>query len=164
MKFSTQEEYGLRCLLQIARRGEGASPTIPEIATAEGLSSTHVAKILKTLRDQGFVTSTRGQSGGYQLACDPATTTVGSVLEAIGGKLYDGSFCTRHAGSLDICTHDVDCGVRLLWQKVQLAIDSVVENITLQEMMPQIPATNVTFMGRAQWPGRERVAAALNED
>ena len=135
MKFSTQEEYGLRCLLQIARRGAGASCTIPEIAKAEGLSPTHVAKILMLLRREGFVKSTRGQAGGYLLGCDPATTTVGSVLEAMGGKLYDGAFCVRHRGALDVCTHDVDCGVRSLWKRVQIAIDSVVDRITLADML-----------------------------
>lgn len=150
MKFSTQEEYGLRCLLQIARRGPGASLTIPEIARAEGLSPTHVAKILMILRKEGFIASTRGQAGGYRLSCEPAATPVGRVLEAMGGKLYDGHFCARHAGALDVCTHDVDCGVRSLWQRVQVAIDSVVDHVTIADMMAEAPAPgrNVTFLPR----------------
>ncbi|ARU39689.1 hypothetical protein CCB80_00435 [Armatimonadetes bacterium Uphvl-Ar1] len=63
MKFSAQEEYGLRCLIALARKGVGQSMTIPEISDQEGLTSSHVAKILAILRRSGFVASTRGQSG-----------------------------------------------------------------------------------------------------
>ena len=36
MKLSAQEEYGLRCLLYLARNGQTDSLTIPEISRAEG--------------------------------------------------------------------------------------------------------------------------------
>jgi len=146
MKFSSQEEYGLRCLLQIARRSlpvssEGinienfGSMTIPEISKVEGLSTTHVAKILMILRKAGFITSTRGQSGGYTLARPATLITVDEVLTALGGKLFDGDFCQRHSGSLDVCTHEVDCSIRSVWQIVQQAVDSVLIKLTLADML-----------------------------
>ena len=68
MKLSTQEEYGLRCLLQIARVGASASLTIAEMSEREGISSPNVAKIMRILRRAGLVNSTRGKSGGSLLA------------------------------------------------------------------------------------------------
>ncbi|MBV9121820.1 MAG: Rrf2 family transcriptional regulator, partial [Planctomycetes bacterium] len=59
MKISSQEEYGLRCLLRLAR-AEGASLTIPEIAAAEGLSVPYVGKLLAVLRQAGLIDSVRG--------------------------------------------------------------------------------------------------------
>jgi len=47
MKLSSQEEYGLRCLLQLARAGEGASLTIAEMSEREGISAPNVAKIMR---------------------------------------------------------------------------------------------------------------------
>ena len=38
MKLSTQEEYGLRCILRVGREGPDASLTIPELARAEGIA------------------------------------------------------------------------------------------------------------------------------
>jgi Rrf2 family protein len=143
MKFSAQEEYGLRCLLQLARSGQ--SMTIPEISKVEGMSSTHVAKLLMILRKEGFIVSTRGQSGGYVLAKKPEEIVVGHVLEALGGKLYDGEFCNRHAGQLSICTHAVDCSVRSLWQVVQTAVDNVVNRMTLADLMTEKETPNVRF-------------------
>lgn len=133
MKFSAQEEYGLRCLIQIAKAADCI--TIPEISRTEGLSSTHVAKLLMILRKDGFISSTRGQSGGYQLARPPQEIVVGDVLESLGGKLYDNDFCGRHRGQLSICTHAIDCSIKSLWQVVQEAVDSVVQKITLADLL-----------------------------
>lgn len=142
MKFSTQEEYGLRCLIQIAKEGAGGSLTIQEIGQREGLTTPHVAKLLMILRKAEFIKSTRGQSGGYTISRDPREIVIGDVLEALGGKLYDDSFCGRHVGINDTCTHSVGCAVRDLWEDVQTAIDSVVRKITLADM---IRTSNVEF-------------------
>ena len=149
MKYSAQEEYGLRCLLEIARLAPGDSMTIPQISEAEGLSQTHVAKLLMILRKEGFVRATRGQLGGYTLARPAELIPVGSVLSALGGKLYDEEFCDRHSGNNNICTHAVDCSVRSLWQIIQDAVDQVVDRITIADLLGA-PSTvgsqpNVTF-------------------
>jgi Rrf2 family protein len=157
MKFSAQEEYGLRCLLQLARLGASGSMTIPEIAKVEGLSQTHVAKLLMILRKDGFIASTRGQSGGYTLARPANEINVGEVLACLGGKLYDEEFCGRHAGQLSICKHAVDCSVRSLWQVIQGAVDHVLNDLTLADMMAsEDAASNVTFMNA---PPRAKVEA-----
>ncbi len=135
MKFSAQEEYGLRCLIQIAHKGDGGSMTIPEISRLEGLSATHVAKLLMILRKGEFIISTRGQSGGYTLARPAGQILIGDVLAELGGKLFDDEFCGKHAGQLTVCSHSVDCGVRSLWNTIQCAVDCVLDGLTLADMM-----------------------------
>ena len=73
MKFSAQEEYGLRCLLQLGRQAEKGSMTIPEISSAEGLSGPYVAKLMRVLRQGGFVQSTRGQVGEVSVILMPTS-------------------------------------------------------------------------------------------
>ena len=68
MKFSTQEEYGLRLLLRIGKSDSDKGMTIPELSEQEKLSEANVGKILRALRLAGFIESSRGQSGGYKLA------------------------------------------------------------------------------------------------
>ncbi|MER3496603.1 MAG: transcriptional regulator [Armatimonadota bacterium] len=145
MKFSAQEEYGLRCLLVLAR--SGVALTIPEISRREGMSQTHVAKLLMVLRKEGFVRASRGQVGGYVLARPAGEIEIRFVLARLGGSLYDGDFCTRYGGANDLCTHAVDCSVRSLWQKMQYAVDSVLSGLTLADLIgtPDAVATNVTF-------------------
>lgn len=152
MKFSAQEEYGLRCLLQIARLGEGGSLTIPEIARNEGMSPTHVAKLLMILRRDGFLVSTRGQLGGYALAKPADKTYVGDVLASLGGRLYDDGFCERHNGQEE-CRHHVDCSVRALWQSIQSAVDGIVATLTLTDLLESKDAApNVTLFAEPRRP------------
>lgn len=134
MKFSAQEEYGLRCLLAIGRHPKG-SITISEVARGEGLTEPYVAKLISVLRKEGFVTSTRGQSGGYTLAREPSELSVPQVLEALGGRLYEPGFCDRYSGHEAACTHNDDCSLRPLWKSVQVAIDRVLHDVTLAHLL-----------------------------
>jgi Rrf2 family protein len=135
MKLSAQEEYGLRCLLQVARHDPAGSMTIPEIARIEGLSIPHVAKLMRQLRRGGFVKSVRGQAGGYKLAQTPDRINVGEVLAWLGGRLFEPSFCTIHSGMAKLCTHTIDCSIRSLWQSVQLVVDQVLGKVTLRDLL-----------------------------
>ncbi len=136
MKFSTQEEYGLRCLLRIAKFYYAQKAlTIPEISRAEGISEHNAGKILRSLRIGGFLESSRGQIGGYTLTRPPHEIYVGEVLSTIGGKLFDDSFCSSHKGVNDICTNSIDCSLRSLWRTVQDSVDSVVNKISLKDLL-----------------------------
>ncbi len=135
MKLSAQEEYGLRCLLHMARLEEGQSLSIPEISRAEGLSVPNVAKLMRLLRLGGLVVSVRGQSGGYTLARSSDQITVGAVMEVLGGRFFSGKFCERHAGLERTCTHTSDCAIRVLWGTIQEVLDSVLKKITLRDLL-----------------------------
>src|SRR5215471_18294689 len=132
MKMSTQEEYGLRCLLRVGREG---SLTISELARREGISEANVAKMMRILRKSGFVRSTRGQAGGYILARPAGEIAVGHVLAALGGRLFDSDFCGTHAGVSSSCTHLVDCSIRSVWRTIQNAIDGVLARLTLKDLL-----------------------------
>lgn len=135
MKFSAQEEYGLRCLLRIAYSKSPNGITIPEISEIEKLSQSNVAKLLRILRLGGFVESARGQAGGYKLTKSPEKIIIGDVLNLLGGKLFESSFCSDHTGFDSICTHTIDCSVRSLWKGVQNAVDYVLQRTTLKDLM-----------------------------
>ena len=135
MKFSSQEEYGLRCLLRIAKDSNGKGLTIPEISHSEGMTTHNVAKLLRILRMGGFLASSRGQIGGYTLSRGANEILVSDVLSVLGGRLYDNEFCESHKGTVDICTHSIDCSIRSLWQTVQKAVDGVMNNITIKDLI-----------------------------
>jgi Rrf2 family protein len=135
MKFSSQEEYGLRCLLEVARSGPEGSVTIPEISRKEGLTEPYVAKLLMVLRKGGLINSTRGHAGGYTLARPAGEMRVGDVLQILGGRLYEDDFCERHVGVQQTCSHADGCSIKSLWGRVQEAVDAVVDNITLADIV-----------------------------
>jgi len=135
MKFSTQEEYGLRCLIRIARDGADKGLTIPEITRAEKLTAPNVAKLVRILRIGGFLESSRGQTGGYSLSREPENIFISDVLNVLGGRLYDKGFCSTHTGLDAVCTNSIDCSIRSLWQLVQNAVDLVTTKITLKDII-----------------------------
>ena len=135
MKFSSQEEYGLRCLLRIARDEGEKGLTIPEISQSEGISIPNTAKLLRILRLGGFLESSRGQTGGYSLSKPAEEIAVGDVLSVLGGKLYDKEFCSSYSGNVNICNNSIDCSIRSIWQTVQLAVDDVLNKITLKDLL-----------------------------
>lgn len=151
MKFSSQEEYGLRCLIHIAKQGNA---TIPGISRAEGITEPYVAKLLGILRRDGFIKSTRGQAGGYTLSGAPGEIIIGNVLNSLGGKLYEENFCEKHAGATGVCSHSTGCSIKPLWDTVQKAVDEVVNNVTLAQM---IETSNVQLFSAP--PERQKVNA-----
>jgi Rrf2 family protein len=137
MKISSQEEYGLRCLLRLARAEEGQSLTIPEVAASEGLSPPYVAKLLAVLRQAGLIESVRGRSGGYRLAYGPADIHLGAVMMALGEPLFeDANFCARHPGTeTAICVHLGDCTLKALWQTLDLWMRRALDQMTLADLL-----------------------------
>ena len=138
MKITSQEEYGLRCLLRLASTEEGHSLTIPEVAAAEGLSSPYVAKLLAVLRQAGLIESVRGRAGGYRLARPATEITLGSVMKVLGEPLYeDPSYCQRHAGTETEgnCVHHGACTLRALWQTLEQWMRHTFDQITLADLL-----------------------------
>jgi Rrf2 family protein len=137
MKLSTQEEYGLRCLIQIGlhERNTGHSITISEISQAEGLSTANVGKLVRLLRLGNFIASVRGQAGGYKLARPVSEISIAEVLTALGGRLFDPDFCEDHSGREELCTHTGNCSVRSLWNAIQFVVDQMLDRITLEDLM-----------------------------
>lgn len=135
MKITAQEEYGLRILIRLASCNDADGMSIPQLSEAEGLSSHYVAKLCRTLRMADLINSTPGNKGGYVLAKPANEIIIKNVLDALGGKLFDISFCGDHAGSMRFCTNSVDCSARSLWQTVQLTIDRLLVQITLEDLV-----------------------------
>ena len=108
MQLLAQEEYGLRCLLELARH-DAQPRTIQQIADAEGLSPDYAAKLLRELRRGGLVESTRGAAGGYRLARGAGAITAWDAVAALGGSLFPDDFCACHAGRAPSAIHSNSC-------------------------------------------------------
>ena len=136
MKFSSTEEYGLRCMLQMAKKGHKGMTNIVELAQKEDLTTAYVAKIMGALRKGGLVQSLRGQSGGYQLTRPPQEINVNEVLEALGGKFFSREeYCLTPSGDHDCCIHSMDCAVRSLWTGLSLTITNYLKRCKISDLV-----------------------------
>jgi len=134
MQLLAQEEYGLRCLLELARHGALAR-TIHEIAEAEGLSPDYAAKLLRELRRGGLVESTRGAAGGYRLAREPGAITAWDAISVLGGALFPEDFCACHPGRAERCVRSKDCALRAIWRAADQAVRTVLSRVTLADLV-----------------------------
>lgn len=134
MKISAQEEYGLRILIEIARRG---GMTISEISENENLTMANAGKLCRVLRLGGFIKSTRGHQGGYEIARPPEEINLKDLLYNLGGPLYCENYCARFTGSESICTNSTNCSIRSLWKIIQCSVDDVLGKLTLKDMLGQ---------------------------
>src|SRR5258708_13724868 len=100
MKISAQEEYGLRCLVQLATLPAGDSLTLPQIAEREGISTANAGKLMWLLNKAGFVHSTRGTKGGYFLS-RPA----GDIHLVEINRVFDARLVVKHFKSLTALLH-----------------------------------------------------------
>ena len=161
MKITSQEEYGLRILLRIARCHDDESMSIQALSVAEGLSAAYVAKLTRILRQAGFVNSTPGNVGGYILAKPATEINVNEVLKTLGGSLFTKDFCSDFSGAKKLCTNSVDCSVRSLWQMVQFSVDQLLDKLSLYDLIGnESKSDNLLNMllQQHQYPQREAVS------
>ncbi len=134
MKISSQEEYGLRILLRIARCREDESMSIQVLSVHENISQAYVAKLTRILRKAGYINSTPGNIGGYNLAKPASAININDVLKSLGGELFNQSFCDSYSGASKLCTNSVDCSIRSLWTMIQHTVDQLLNKLTLQDL------------------------------
>lgn len=87
MKVSAKAEYACLAVLELALSYGTSEPVrIKRIADAHRIPQSFLVQILQQLKAAGYVTSTRGAAGGYQLTRSPDTISLAEVLSAIDGQ------------------------------------------------------------------------------
>ncbi len=135
LKISSQEEFGLRFLVQMAR-AENQEITLSELADKEGVSLTYVRKIFGILRQGGLVQASKGVQGGYSLIKPARQINLKEVFDALGGRMNDFD-CSYFSGNLSICANHQDCGVRPLISLLNSKIDDFLSNINLSQLVKE---------------------------
>jgi Rrf2 family protein len=128
------EEYGLRCLLQLALREADGPVSAQEIASAEGMGPEYVARIMGTLRAGGLVQSTRGAGGGYRLARPAGEISAWDAITVLGGEFFPEGFCDCHPGRRRECIHSTSCSIRALWRKTQGVLQEALAGVSLEDL------------------------------
>lgn len=141
MKISTKGRYGLRLMLCLALNFENNTRlSLKEISKKQGISEKYLEQIINPLSKAGLVLSFRGSQGGYTLAKSPKEITSGEILRTLEGSLAPVE--CANSGS-DICPRADYCPSLTIWKKIKDAIDNVVDNITLQDILEEYKEKNV---------------------
>lgn len=132
MKISTKGRYALRLLLDLAEHNTGTPVRMKEIATRQNISEKYLEQIVGILNKAGYVQSIRGAQGGYLLKKEPNSYTIGEILRLTEGSIAPVS-CVEEQES--VCERKQNCVSLILWEKVNNAINDVVDNTTLQDLI-----------------------------
>ena len=131
MRFTTKTEYGLVCLIYMARHSSENPTTIKDMVKAERFSLPYIEKILQRLRAANIVVSHQGKGGGYALARQPSEITLKEIIEALEGTTFD-VFCEPEVRREIVCTHFCMCGITPIWAKTKELLDHYFNSVTLE--------------------------------
>lgn len=144
MKISAQEEYGLRCLVQLATLPDGESLTLPQIAEREGISAANAGKLMWLLNKAGFVNSTRGTKGGYFLSRPASEIRLSEIIKVLDADVV-GKHCDSYTGVLDSCVHKCDCGIRPVIVGLHEIVENALSQITLAQLVGNEQSVDAMF-------------------
>lgn len=132
MKISTKGRYALRMMIDLAINNNGGYISLKDISSRQEISDKYSEQIINQLSKAGLVKSIRGSKGGYMLSKRPEEYTVGDVLRVMEGSLAPVA-CVEEGS--EYCKRASTCVTIELWQKLNNAINDVVDNITLEDLV-----------------------------
>lgn len=131
MKISTKGRYALRLMLDLATYNTGKPVSIKDISKRQNISEKYLEQIISVLNKAGYTRSIRGAQGGYLLSKQPVDYTVGMILRLTEGDLSPVS-CVNAEGD---CEKKESCVTVMIWEKLNAAVNDVVDNITLEDLV-----------------------------
>ena len=134
MKISTKGRYALRLMLDLAIHNTGEAVSLKDIAKRQGISDKYLEQIISILNKAGYVKSIRGAQGGY---------TVGMILKLTEGTLAPVGCVGDDA---EECSREDICVTYIVWKKINEAINGVVDNITLADLVEWQQQKNMNYI------------------
>ena len=131
MKLSTRTRYGIRAILELAENYGRGPLQLKAIARHQELSFKYLEQLMAVLKSAGLVQSIRGPKGGYILAKTPSQIKVSDCFNCLEGPVIT----TECVDNNNFCPRTADCVARQLWAEVQNAIVTVLQSITLQNLV-----------------------------
>ena len=139
MMFSTRAEYGVRMMVELARRDDDAPVSLSDIAAAEGMPLAYLEHLAARLRKAGLVESRRGARGGYLLARPAKDITMAEVVEALEGSIAPIECISEGVDGHLVCSREAEtdhvCPTKLLWTRVRGSIVSTLQDTKLSDLV-----------------------------
>ena len=135
MRITTQGDYALRCMLNIAAKNNKGPVCISRICREEGLPLDYIEQLLIKLRRKKLIKSTRGVKGGYVLGKDAFEITVKDVIEAVEGEAFE-VICSRvNNRKARKCAANSECVLRDVWMGLKGEIERFLSSETIGSLL-----------------------------
>ncbi|MCB9664114.1 MAG: SUF system Fe-S cluster assembly regulator [Alphaproteobacteria bacterium] len=130
LRLAKLTDYAIVVLAHLAREAHVCVHPASAIAEATGVPQPTVAKVLKSLTREGLVLSSRGVTGGYSLARDPARISVVDVIAAVEGPLALTACAVEGLG----CTDEHHCQVAGHWPRINGAVIDALRAVSILDL------------------------------
>ena len=142
MKISTKGRYALRLMIDLAQHDAAGYIPLRDISKRQEISAKYLEQIVVQLSRAGFVTSTRGAQGGYQLAKPAADYTVGDILRITEGPLAPVACLAKDPVE---CPRADGCVTLEFWRGLYDVVNRYVDSVTLEELVNQGKTLNFSI-------------------
>lgn len=130
MQLTRAADYAVRVMVYLAGRTQGTRLSLPELARAAETPVSFLSKVLQALTRAGFISSRRGQSGGFSMTPRGHAASMREVIEAVDGPIRL-NVCLTSGNS---CERRLWCPAHPVWARAQRAMLEVLENAKVAEM------------------------------
>lgn len=131
MTISTKGRYALRIMMDLSSH-MGETTKLKDIAARQGISEKYMEQIVAVLNKAGYVRSTRGAQGGYQLVKQPREYTVGMILRLTEGSLAPVECLAENALP---CERNGRCATVEVYKRIYDAVNNVIDTTTVQDLL-----------------------------
>ena len=133
MRLTTKSEYALLALIYIARHEKSGFIKIEDICSHYDISKKYLEYLLSMLRQNRFIKTRRGASGGYKLAMPAEKISVAQVI-----RLMDGALAPTLAVSKYFFEHtplEKEKKVMRIFKEIRDYISNKVEKLKISDLV-----------------------------
>lgn len=139
MRISTRSRYGTRMMLDIALHADEGPVRIQDVAERQGLSLKYLEKLVRLLKEGGFIESKRGPKGGHLPAMPLDQITVGALVRVLEGD----TMLVECSSESHCCVNEPMCLTRRVWKAAANAMFEKLETITFAELVQELRQNNM---------------------
>jgi Rrf2 family protein len=134
MRLSRRSEYGIRALVDLVRHGDETPLALASLAERNNLPAKFLEQIMSTLKHGGIVRTTLGAHGGYTMAANPTTVSLGRVIRLLDGALAPlPCVSLRYYGRCS-CPDEATCPLRDVMLDVRDSMLAILDEETLADL------------------------------
>jgi Rrf2 family protein len=134
MRLSRRSEYGLRALTDLVRHTDDGPIALASLAERERLPVKFLEQIMASLKHAGIVRTTLGAHGGYAMAVDPASVSLGRIIRLLDGALAPVGCVSLRYYEPCSCPNEATCALRDTMIDVRDAILEILDRQTLADL------------------------------
>jgi Rrf2 family protein len=133
MQLTRAADYAVRVMIHLATLPPHERALLPALARATGAPESFLSKVLQALARGRFITSRRGQAGGFEILQRGRQASMREVIEVIDGPIHL-NVCVVSPRS---CPRSNWCPAHPVWERAQQAMLAVLSEATVADLATQ---------------------------